>query len=150
MIPNPALWQIRLAGPGATAQEWELFRAIERRYLTSRGGKAIPAESLRKLAVDNLRFFVRLAGSAPNPETTRWAVRNLDELETSLFIEAGAGQTEIEEFRRRLLGEDRPSRYKTAWKTKTARDGKGRTHRPRREQRDKDKDKRKDKDAKKN
>ena len=117
VILNPALWQTRLAQtPG---QEWELFRAMERRWLTPlRPGKGVQAESLRKLAVDNLKFFVRLAGSTPTPETTRWAIRNVDELETSAFIEAGASPQEIDEFKRRLLGEDRPSRYKTAWKTK--------------------------------
>lgn len=116
VILNPALWQIRLRQN--PAQEWEFDRACDKRWLTpGRNGK-IPGEALRRLALDNLKFFIRLAGPIPNPDTTRWAVRNLDELETSLFIENGASREEIDEFKRRLLGEDRPQRYKTAWNIK--------------------------------
>ena len=150
VILNPAVWQVRLAT--APQEEWELFRSMERRWLTPRGGKPVQAESLRRLAVENLKFFVRLSGPTPTPETTRWAIRNLDELETSVFIESGASPGEVEDFRRRLLGEDRPSRYKTAWRTKTQRGPKDNKSRQRtnRDKRDRQTDGRKDKDGKKN
>ena len=82
VILNPALWHIRLAGPGATAQEWELFLAIERRYLTSRGESnpsGIPPQTcgrqftlLRPARMGRPKFgrtrdeFVHRGGGGPN------------------------------------------------------------------------------------
>ena len=120
VLLNPLVWATRLAEN--PADEFLLDRAWAQRWLTPPAGHRIHPETLamRNLAVENLRFFVRLAGAAPADQATKWALRNLDELEASLFQQGGASPEEVALFRRQLLGQDRPSRYKKAWATKTA------------------------------
>ena len=118
VILNPALWAARLAE--RPADEFQLERAWAQRWLTAPSGGTLPQKSLRTLAVDNLRFFIRLCGPDPSPEQLRFATRNVDELEITLFRDQGAKEEEVQEFRRRLSGQDRPSRYKKAWSTKVS------------------------------
>jgi hypothetical protein len=117
VLLNPALWGPRLRDK--PSDEWVLERAMAQRWLTPRPGQSsVPAFALRNLAVDNLRFYTRLSGTNPPQLVINWALRNVDELETSLFKETGATDKELQEFRRHLSGQDRPSRYKKAWATK--------------------------------
>ncbi len=95
--------------------------AIERRWLTPPAGHTqVQGLSVRRLAVKNLQFFLRLCGAEPPLEVIGWAVANVDELELSLFRERGATAEEAEDFRRQMLAQDRPERYKRAWTVKIA------------------------------
>jgi len=96
----------------------------------SPAGHKIHQETLimRNLAIENLRFFIHLAGAALAEQAKKWGLKNLDELETSLFQQGGASPVEVALFRRQLLGHDRPTRYKKAWGTKSAEPAKAQHH----------------------
>jgi len=148
LLLNPRAWVIRLAA--RPAERWEFEAALREHCFLA--GQTRP-NTVRQLAFDNLRSWSRLLPQDPNEEVINWALRNLDEIEVSRAISAGASTEQVEEFRRHLSSVDRPKRYKTAWaklKVEPEKPARNRDNNKDKKRRDRERQEQKDKDGEKN